>query len=808
MDISVNQLKLLFLAYLSVGLVSCGGGGGSTSPPPAAGATPPATMSGTAATGAPISNAAVTIFDSKGNAICNTNTDMNGVYSCAGIDTVANPGPYVVKVVGGVGDSVDTLYAVAATAGTANISHISNAMAASIAKGNPSSLEAGNTANSTDITKVETGFQAALSSLYASFNFTGSVVTGAFNSTMDGLLDNTHANALPDGSTELGSSQGFAEDGLMGDSGVTNGGGALMASIAAGVTPGASDTGKIPAVSNKVTAASLETLRGKLQACFSHPAAERATVRSGTNGAPTWSNIHKDCQGLDDGQFKHESFYWIDGDSSNSLASPSNCTSFNSAYCLGQFGAMLTNSVYDNLQFLKPRNMRPVGTNLWYVQFPVVYCDDSSKAGITCGPNGTRGQFGDVMGSYSYAVVKLDPASGNFYMHGDQRDIQSYILPAAQLVQKGTANIYRVETNLNMYIRPYSIRSLKPNSNLFNQSAVWPVYTVVTPLTVNGMLPTGGVTLANKINVSTLTAGFHGSSNNIPNNGARLGINSNISSLPSSGVSGNSLFFNVCDGYMNFENKSIAPSAGNLFGYTAALPNVGPCSGQLRMAYGEYTRDSKGLLQSAPGIYPPAAYPAGMINPSQIVNYNSDGSLKNTPNAWPTSVTALKGEPYLFTIYLSNGAVLKYVNRLPASLLTVDQASKVSYPLFTEATGANFVNFSGAGPSNNSLPVAWSRLDNGYVFQSALMWDRAEGSTNNGVKVGATSNTISCSMFNSGLSVPSFAPGSTSSTDPLNCKDTGNWISGANGTALDSGILQLKAKTPEGLFVSTQIRQY
>ena len=148
------------------------------------------------------------------------------------------------------------------------------------------------------------------------------------------------------------------------------------------------------------------------------------------------------------------------------------------------------------------------------------------------------------------------------------------------------------------------------------------------------------------------------------------------------------------------------------------------------------------------------------------------------------------------------------MNRLPASLLTVDQAAKVNYPLFTNDTITNFAGFNGAGPSNNSLPVAWSTINNGYVFQSALMWDRAEGSTNNGVKVGATSNTISCSMYNSGLSVASFAPGSTNMTDPLNCKDTANWISGANGSSVDSGILQLKARTPQSLFISTQVRQY
>ena len=799
-----TPIQWALLALTSAVLISCGGGGSSSS----AGTS---SVSGTAATGAPIINAAVTVFDTNGNSVCTTTTDSSGWYSCAGINSATNFAPYIVKVVGGVGDSVDTLYAVAPSAGTANVSHISNAIAAAVAKGDPSTLEAGTKATATDVNNADNAHQAALSNLYAAFNYAGSVVTGAFNSTLDGLLDNTHARVLGDGTVELGSSQGFIEDGLMGDSGVVTGSSAKIATIAAGSTPSSSNAANVPAPTTKVTAASLEALRAKLQACFSHPAAQRATLTSGTNGAPVWSNIHADCQGIDDGSFKHESFYWIDGSSTNSTVSPSNCTTAGSAYCLGEFGAMLTNATYDNLQFLKPRNIRPVGaagSNLWHVQFPVMYCDDTSQAGVTCGPNGTRGQFGDVIGSYSFAVVKYDSTSGNYLMHGDQRDIQSYILPTAQLVQKGTSNVYRVETNLNIYIRPYSIRSLKPNSNIYNQNAVWPVYATVTPLTTSGMLPAGGVTLANKINIATLTTGTHGS-NNTSNSGTTLGANSNISSLPSSGTSGNSLFFNVCDGFMNFENKSIAPSSGHLFNYTAATSNVAPCSGQLRMAYGEYARDTNGVLQpAAAGSYTPAAYPPGMINPSQIINYNADGTLTSTPGAWPTNMTAKKGEPYLFTIYLSNGNTLSYVNRLPSSLLTVAQAAKVTYPLFDSTTGNTFASFMGG--NSNSLAVAWSKPGKGYVFQSALMWDRAEGSTNNGVKVGATSNTISCSMFDSSIRVPSFAPGATvTQTDPLNCKDTGNWVSGAAGAnVVDSGILQLKARTPDSLFISTQMRQY
>jgi len=204
-----TPIQWALLALTSAVLISCGGGGSSSS----AGTS---SVSGTAATGAPIINAAVTVFDTNGNSVCTTTTDSSGWYSCAGINSATNFAPYIVKVVGGVGDSVDTLYAVAPSAGTANVSHISNAIAAAVAKGDPSTLEAGTKATATDVNNADNAHQAALSNLYAAFNYAGSVVTGAFNSTLDGLLDNTHARVLGDGTVELGSSQGFIEDGLMG----------------------------------------------------------------------------------------------------------------------------------------------------------------------------------------------------------------------------------------------------------------------------------------------------------------------------------------------------------------------------------------------------------------------------------------------------------------------------------------------------------------------------------------------------------------------------------------------------------------
>jgi len=142
---------------------------------------------------------------------------------------------------------------------------------------------------------------------------------------------------------------------------------------------------------------------------------------------------------------------------------------------------------------------------------------------------------------------------------------------------------------------------------------------------------------------------------------------------------------------------------------------------------------------------------------------------------------------------------------LPHSLLSVAQAAKVKYPLLTDATKTSFASFKGA---TSSFDVAWSDIKKGYVFASSLMWDRAEGSKSWGVTPGKTSNSVPCATYSSGITIPAFAPNATNSSDPLSCADVNNWVSGANGSNVDSGILQLKARTPGALFISTQMRQY
>jgi hypothetical protein len=775
------KVRLIISIPILFALISCGGGGGSGS---TSSTNSTSAISGTAATGAPITNAVVNIYDANGKLVGTTTTDSGGAYSLAGIDVNSHPGPYVIEVTGGVGDSVTTLYSISATTGTANVSQISNAIVATIAKGDPSSLTAGNTATASSIGSVDSAYQGALSTISGALNATGSLISQKFNTNFDGLLDSVLVNVNPNGSVEMGTATGLSMPEL-GDPTATSATSVKLATIANSSLPDSALASLLPAATGselQVTAAMLEPLRAQLQKCFSNAAASRITLGGSlSSNHPAWSGLNADCAGLDDGSFKHESYYWIDGLSANSTAIPSTCANYN-AFCLGFFGAMLRDSTYDNLQFLKPRNIRVIGNNLYHVQFPVMYCDDASQSGVTCGPNGSRGQFGDVIGSVSYAVIKYDSVAKTFTFHGNQRDVQSYMQAAVQRVQLGSTNKYRFESAFNTYINPYSSRTLKPSVT----TSIYPVKTVITALNqATGMLPTGGVTLANKLSRNNATT------------------TSNITSPPNSGLPG-AVIFNVCNGYLSLENPATLPSP--IRSYNANTTNAAPCAGLLRMGYREYTRDpSSGLYTPAIGAYPITS--SVMTSPALIVNYNDDGSIAANARTWDSvSFTARTGEKYLFTITMSDGTTLNYINRLSHTLIPPDDLVKLDYPEPSADTITAFSTFNGS--SSASFSPSWTAMKRAYVFQDVIMWNRGEADSRAGVKVGSTSNNISCSSYNSGLSTPNITVGSAVNSDPLNCKDPNNWVSGANGAAVDSGILQLKARRSDGIFVSTQVRQY
>ena len=751
---SLRQVSIATLCILSLALTACGGGGGGSSSTSSG-----SSISGTAAVGAPIANAKVTIYDANGAVVGTTTTNENGEYVA-----VVNSGtaPYVVEVVGGVGDSVGKYYAVANETGNVNINQISNAITAALAgSGNPSDLIS-SSSFAANIKAIENAFMSAYSKVLSAFGVSGSLISGTFSTAIDEVLDMIDAVVMPDGSIELSSSEGQPMPDVMGtfDTNTTPVAHKINV-IQKGSFPSSSIANDLPAPTQSViaTAKTLEPLRAKLEKCFSHSASERATQASASNTSPSWTSIHSDCQNLaidvssTDG-FKHDSYYWIDNSTLNSKNYLSGCASSGSAMCLGFFGSMLTDTANNNLKFLKPTHIAPIDTNLWRVQFPVVYADEAS----------TRGQFGDEISS-SYTVVKYDAATQSFKFYGNQRDVQTSIQPSATLAQKAGSSNYRVETGFNIYVRPYNSRSLK-RTNV----QVYPVKVQVTPVFPStGMIPTNGIFLANKVTGTPV---------------AISGVPSGSSATP----------LNVCT-FMNYEDPSIISSA-----YKVSTPNASACSGVIRMNYAEYTMTNDKLTTSV-GAYPPVT----TAIPAWITGWNANGGSIGSGSLIKTA-TAKRGEPYLFTLTMSDGSVIKYINRLPTSTLTTEQAALLNYPKFTSDMSAKFAAYDGS--TSNTLAVSWKSLDTALIFADAIYWNRGEVNSTARISPGVTSNSISCpapaTIYASGISLQNSAGDTVRAMD---CRDSLNWKS-SDSSVPNQGLIQLKARTFDGLFIQSQLRQY
>jgi len=760
-------LKSTVIGLLSIALISCGGGGSSNS-----GASTSTGISGTAAVGAPILGAAVTVYDSTGAIVGTTTTSTtDGSYS---ISSIGGTAPYTVQVSGPVGDAVGIYYAVVGSTGTANVNQISNGIAASLSStGNPADLVKSNASSASSITNTENAFLASLTNVLKALGFSGSPVTAGFSGALDGALDQIDIVLLPDGSYEMATSEGQAMPDLMDD--FANGSSSpsvsshKVVSYAKTAVPSASDANNLPAPSQSIvlTAALLEPLRQQLQTCFSATGSARASNSAAATASPAWT-ISDACKNLafDDGSghaFKHDSYYWIDNLSSNSTTNKSGCSSAGSGWCLGLFGTMLLDSKYDKATFLKPYSIRSVGTNLWHVKFPIVLND-----GVT------RVQFGDSVGT-EYTVVKYDPATNKYYFWGNQRDVQIKVEPAVTMAQYGSSNNYRVETGMNIYVNPYNSRTLAVNGH----NPVYPVKAIVQPDNINtGMLPAGGVSLANKIS-ATSTGSY---------------------TLANSGVSSNkSKIFNVCT-FMNYEDPTLISAS-----YTAGTTGASSCSGVIRMDYAEFVKSASGALTKTTGAYRPIS----TAIPTWISAWNQDKSL-TTPtlgtSSLVSSTTAKRGESYLFTITMSDGSVKKYHNRLPHDVLSTTAAASLNYPSFASGVASSFAAFTPTG-ANTAFSPTWNALQSSYIFATAIFWDRGEIDNTVGVAYGATGTQsgIACNSNSTVIAGQNYAGNAV--TNILACSDPLMWKS--NGaSAPDQGVLQLKSRTYDGLFIQSQIRQY
>lgn len=110
LNYALLKLRVTFLMAMGLAVYGCGGGGGGSSPPPSSSTS---SLSGTAAKGAAIASATVTIKGANGLMKTGT-TASDGSYN---INVSGLTAPYLVKVVSGP----TTLYSVGEQTGTANV---------------------------------------------------------------------------------------------------------------------------------------------------------------------------------------------------------------------------------------------------------------------------------------------------------------------------------------------------------------------------------------------------------------------------------------------------------------------------------------------------------------------------------------------------------------------------------------------------------------------------------------------------------------------------------------------------------------
>ena len=196
MERNLKNSKFLLSATLIALLTACGGGGGGGSDSTTAAETPTTTiLTGTAATGAALANAKITVKDSKG-ASKTVTADANGNFS---IDVTGMTAPLIIQAVSQ--DASKTFYAISQTIPASNVINVTSITdSLTRASGSaPSTLFAdpATTLASVDFTKIKTAQDNLKTALGAYMTALGvssstdltSTAFSADNTKVDALLD-------------------------------------------------------------------------------------------------------------------------------------------------------------------------------------------------------------------------------------------------------------------------------------------------------------------------------------------------------------------------------------------------------------------------------------------------------------------------------------------------------------------------------------------------------------------------------------------------------------------------------------------
>ncbi|MDB5761549.1 MAG: hypothetical protein JWQ21_544 [Herminiimonas sp.] len=265
--------KATAILFLGTMLAACGGGGTST--PTVASTAAPTILSGTAATGAPFSGAAVSIIDKTGAVVGSGTTGADGSYTIT--LSAGATAPFVLQA---VRDEV-TLVSVApdTASSTVNITPITNLIASRLSvSGDPLKLAAELKANPTLLSTVQVNAKvdeivAMLKPLLDAVGATANPLTGKFTADgtgSDRVLDSVSIKITPDSATTANievAIKGSGADNLIQFTNQTP-----VASVPKLATVDASTL--VP----NGTAVLIDDLLKRMTACFALPLAERVTA--------------------------------------------------------------------------------------------------------------------------------------------------------------------------------------------------------------------------------------------------------------------------------------------------------------------------------------------------------------------------------------------------------------------------------------------------------------------------------------------------------------------------------------------------
>jgi hypothetical protein len=755
-------------------------------------------LSGTVSAGAVMDSGTVTIFDSTGTVVAsNVTINADGTFTATDIPATAVL-PFTVKAVGSIGASATTMYALAPNSGTANVNPITNAMAATLAKGDPSTLETGTSVTASNINQIDTAYQTALKNVTTATGASGSLLTSTYNQALDKTLDNVSVNTSPSGVVSISTTSNQASD----DMGVGATGGALTAVTFQPNTTAttiAASTSSLTASSDSTLAASdLAWLQQQLTKCFATSANAAAGQTSGAGRFTSSTNPTTPIQACDfsnftnntsstDTKFKHSGTYWMDSAFFSSFQDTNNGNRYanyrtvannkicgtsvatgspiqvaiansywNTVICRGFFGFMLTSPTYDSAKFLTPQIIRPLNTTkgTWIVRFPILFAD------------GSRDYFGGITGVDYMVVQKIAPVSGNdngWRMVGDQRDWAVAISASVSHNQNVLNSGYeKWISSIGFFIQGYISET---DTTHYIKSA-----------NVTGPgLPNGGINFYNNFSMKTSGSIAIGSTRTVTEN---------------SGPGNSPLNNAMCGSILGGAYLGISLPA-----YTGNRP---PCTSLYKLTYvsnpANNAPDCSRDIAAASWYY---CNNNNQVMPDDEITRAFGGEVGH-----PYQVTLTLGK---LTDQTSDGTITYTARLQSAPILKKDLTSKsLNYLTFSTDSITKFANFKGTvngdGTTVDSFSPSWNTpAFSPRPYKAQLMWLLGENVINYGMTTANIEKgtvTLNCN-----------SSGNTTSS----CKNPSSWFNTSGGSPANGGgggQFNVWARFPSNLNVSSSLSQY